>query len=1007
MSSTDSKIKREPTSETVRAALDSIPPSIERETWVRVGMALKSFYGDGGFDLFDAWSKGSDKYKAREMGPLWRKWKEVGGVAVGTLFRVAQAHGFDLAAQYAKEAAAEGSGRAPAASTLTAEDRERIERERRERDERARIEREREQAEAASASRQRWEAAATSGRSAYLERKGVEANGCRFEPDGTVLVPMYDPSGVLWSVQSIAPSGDKRFPRGGRVKGLAYWLGKLEGAEVVVLCEGFATGATLHQATGLPVAVAFNAGNLVEVARDWQARHQAARWLIASDDDRGTEASTGKNPGREAAARAAQILGGLVVLPEGLPEGGSDFNDLARAFGVERVAELVEAAMAKAAPRSVQSVASEPIGQAQEQAQDGPESNGKGRRKGRRPGGRGGAASGSGEVSGGDGRDDRSDPFILTDDGVYYSVFRDGAYVPAKVCAPIEVVGESRNMDGFGWGKLVRFTNRDGERREWVIPAELFAGDGVELRKTLAGLGLWITPTNALRGRLVEYFETRNVQARVRTVAATGWCGRVFVLPGESIGESAEPIVYHAPGDPGLRLEQRGDLAGWRRGVAKLAEGNSRLMFAVSLAFAAPLLALSAEKNGGFHFRGTSQDGKTTALSMAASVFSAPSYVRKWRATDNAVEGVAALHSDLPLLLDELHQCPPKIVGDVAYLLAEGQGKARGDRSGGLRSILRWRTLFLSTGETGLVEYMETAGIKTTAGQEMRFAEIKASPEGGHGVFENLHGEPSGEAFALRLRDAVSSEYGTAGRTWLEWLVANADEATEEVQRRVRDLGAEWTPKGAAGQVASVARRFALVAAAGEMATRAGITGWAKGAATAAVFVCFSAWIEARGGVGRAEERELLRRLRSFLQANEHRFEWWERAHDDRSPKTLNRAGFRKRFYMGEAIESDSDVQRHFGERAPGREAAQEITTDVYVFVETFRSEVVQDSDVQFAHRVLISRGILKTERNGTTVRPYRRERLPGSEKGSRSTVYVITSEGRAALDDALATMGG
>jgi putative DNA primase/helicase len=594
----------------------------------------------------------------------------------------------------------------------------------------------------------------------------------------------------------------------------------------------------------------------------------------------------------------------------------------------------------------------------------------------------------------------------LLDDGVYYLEGKAGEGVMRKLCAPVEVVGESRNLEGYAWGKLVRFTNRDGERREWILPAELFAGDGVELRKTLAALGLWLSPT-APRPRLIEYFETRETAARVRTVAVTGWCGGVFVLPGETIGEAAEPILYHAPGDPGLRLEQRGTLEGWRRSVGKLAEGNSRLMFAVAMAFAAPLLALSGERNGGFHLRGTSQDGKTTALNVAASVFSAPAYVRKWRSTDNALESVAALHSDLPLLLDELHQCPPKVVGDVAYLLAEGQGKARGERAGGLRQIQRWRSLFLSTGETGLPEYMATADVKATAGQEMRFAEITAAPEGGFGVFEHLHGEPSGEAFALRLREAVATEYGTAGRAWLEWLVAHHDQVAGEVQRFILQLAGHWTPPGAAGQVASVARRFALVAAGGELATRAGITGWAKGTAQAAVRACFDSWIEVRGGTGRAEERDLLRRLRGFLQANEHRFEWWERAHDDRSPKTLNRAGFRKRYYQGQAIESDADAFSHFGAGDTPAGAVQDMTMDFYVFRDTFVAEVVRDTDQRFAHRVLIDRGILKTEKNGTTARPYRRERLPGNDKGALSSVYVITAAGRAALEEALLSMGG
>lgn len=995
---------REPSDETVRAALDAIPPNLEREEWVRVAMALKSFYGDAGFDVFDGWSRGAESYSARDARAVWRGLKQGGRIKVGTLLGIAKTHGFDVAAQYDRERAAERVMTGPSLPVQDDAARDRAEAEQRARDEAAQLAREREQADAAIVARERWESASRTGVAPYLVRKGVGLHGGRVEPDGTLLVPMFDADGVLWSVQTVDASGEKRFPKGGRVKGLHCWIGDPSGADVLLLAEGFATAATLHEASGRPVAVAFNAGNLVDVAAQLRTRFDGVRWIVAADDDRETQQRTGRNPGVDAARRAAAVLGAVVAIPQELPDGGTDFNDQAAAHGPDSVAAVVWAALdaphgdgppeVDMVPGDAQEAGALPPTEDPEQEPGGGKPWPPRPRKGQR---RRSAA----EL---DGHDTRGNPFEVAPDGVYYA---NTEGLRSRLCGPIEVVGESRNMDGFGWGKLVRFTNRDGERREWILPAELFAGDGVELRKVLASLGLWITPKNAVRARLTEYFESHQVTGRVRTVSVTGWSGKVFVMPGETIGAGDEPVVYHAPGDPGVKLETRGELDAWRDEVASLCVGNSRLVFALSLAFAAPLLALSGEKNGGFHLRGTSQDGKTTALQAAASVYSSPAYVRKWRSTDNAIEAVAALHSDLPLLLDELHQCSPKLVGDVAYLLAEGQGKARGERAGGLRQILRWRSLFLSTGETGLAEYMATADVRMTAGQEMRVAEIPAAPEGGHGVFEDLHGEPGGEAFALRLRDAVGAQYGTAGRAWIEWVVERFDAVSEHAHRQVMELSRDWCPSDSAGQVMSVARRFALVAVAGELATRAGVTGWRRGEATRAARACFEAWIDVRGGVGRSEERELLRRVRSFLQANEHRFEWWERAHDDRAPKTLNRAGFRKRYYKGQAIESDADAHVAFGEGAATAEVGEQITVDFYVFTEPMRREIFGEVDARFAHRVLIDRGIVKTEKNGTTLRPYRREWLPGHGRGSKQSVYVITSDGRARLEDALAAMGG
>ena len=167
-------------------------------------MSLHAFYGasDAGFHLFDAWSAASDKYKKAETAKLWKSWKPGGPVQVGTLLAMAQEYGFDLAAQYRKEEAAEKlAGGAKAPSTMTEADRQRVEREHAEAAERFRVQLEREQAEAAELACQRWERASSEGRSAYLERKGIQSYVCRFEANGAVLVPMRDVDGVrlgLW-----------------------------------------------------------------------------------------------------------------------------------------------------------------------------------------------------------------------------------------------------------------------------------------------------------------------------------------------------------------------------------------------------------------------------------------------------------------------------------------------------------------------------------------------------------------------------------------------------------------------------------------------------------------------------------------------------------------------------------------------------------------------------------------------------------------------------------------
>lgn len=160
----------------------------------------------------------------------------------------------------------------------------------------------------------------------YLTAKGCRPYNLRQRGD-VLLVPLYH-GGELVNLQRIGADGQKRFLSGGRVKGCYSPLGIITAGQPLYLCEGFATGATLHAETGHPVACAMNAGNLLEAGRHLQRRHPEAVLIVAGDDDRQTEG----NPGRTSAIKAAAALGcGLVLppFPAGAPIELSDFNDLA------------------------------------------------------------------------------------------------------------------------------------------------------------------------------------------------------------------------------------------------------------------------------------------------------------------------------------------------------------------------------------------------------------------------------------------------------------------------------------------------------------------------------------------------------------------------------------------------------------------------------------------------------------------------------------------------------
>ena len=187
----------------------------------------------------------------------------------------------------------------------------------------------------------------------YLVRKDVAVHGLRVFK-GVLVVPVRDLAGVLHSLQFISAGGVKRFLQGGRIQGLCCWLGALpEPAEnkpfTICIAEGFATGASLYQASGHAVAIAFHAGNLGPVASALRARYPGARIIFCADDD----VDTPGNPGRTQATEVARQVGGWLAVPDfgdSRPADATDFNDLHRLRGLSAVLTSLDGATAPALP---------------------------------------------------------------------------------------------------------------------------------------------------------------------------------------------------------------------------------------------------------------------------------------------------------------------------------------------------------------------------------------------------------------------------------------------------------------------------------------------------------------------------------------------------------------------------------------------------------------------------------------------------------------------------------
>ena len=540
---------------------------------------------------------------------------------------------------------------------------------------------------------------------------------------------------------------------------------------------------------------------------------------------------------------------------------------------------------------------------------------------------------------------------------------------PEWISDPLHVLACTRDQRGEAWGRLLAFEDREGRRHEWAMPMELLRSDGAELRGELLRLGLIFATGPRARQRLADYIAQERPADFARCVERTGWHDGVFVLPHRTFGEGAERVLFQAETTAGHAFSERGTLAEWRAHVAAHCIGNSRLLLAVSTGFAALLLGRIGEESGGIHLRGSSSTGKTTALHAAASVYGPPDrYVQRWRATANGLEAIAVQHSDCLLILDELAQVDPKDAGEAAYLLANGQGKARAGRSGGARARASWRLLFLSAGEISLSEHMRAAGKRAHAGQEIRLADLDADAGRGCGIFENLHGRADGAALSRELTEAAGRYHGTAAPAFLSALLADLAALPGTVEALRRAWLARHLPAGASGQAHRVAGRFALAGIAGELASRYAVTGWPQGAALEAAAVCWRAWLEGRGGPGNAEPAAMLDQVRRFLLAHgEARFADLDGSDDRRT--IVNRAGFRERTPAG-------------GWR--------------YLIPAEGWPEVCTGFEPKAVAALLAARGCLDTEDGRTT----RRERLPGL---GRVRCYVVTPALWEGTDDAAA----
>jgi putative DNA primase/helicase len=576
--------------------------------------------------------------------------------------------------------------------------------------------------------------------------------------------------------------------------------------------------------------------------------------------------------------------------------------------------------------------------------------------------------------------------FRLAPEGVFYTG-DDGESRP--VCSSLEILARTRDDKGHNWGLLVEFDDPDGAKKRWNIPARNMTGDfGKDVLGPLVDMGLRLSGTRSgrnARNDLQSYLQGFDSNERARLVTRLGWHGPAYLLPDQQIGNSHEHLFFCDSGAQLPPISEAGTLEQWQQQIGALCVGNHRLAFVASVAFAGPLLHMLGHESGGFHLYGDSSGGKTTHLQVAASVYGGPRLVRSWRSTDNALESIAAAHSDGVLVLDEIGMCDPRIIGETVYMLGNGTGKARAnDRGQAGRQVQEWRLLFLSTGEKTLAQHMADANKELKAGMEIRMLAVPADASKGLGMFDVLNGFEDAAALSDALKARVGKYYGTPLTAFLSALCKPGEMLgwTAMLRRTVERFIAKALPASASGQAHRAAARFGLAAAAGELATALGVTGWPEGTATTAAQVCLNAWLEERGGAGNMEGDGIVSRLQQVIERfGESRFTRWDglaAKTDDHAPRTADRLGFRR------------TVEHGMGDGV--------YTLVTYYFLPTaWRAEVFKGMSLTLVNRELIERGILEASAEGRAAQSVR---LPGLAKTRAYVVHanaLLSSETEAA----------
>lgn len=495
--------------------------------------------------------------------------------------------------------------------------------------------------------------------------------------------------------------------------------------------------------------------------------------------------------------------------------------------------------------------------------------------------------------------------FDVRPDGVFRK--EKGSTQEIKICDCFELIAFVRDENNKNWAIWVRLQDPDKQKHDLVVSLSLVApSQGRKIEEIFASMGVRVPWSGSgQKSLLAEFLYAVPFEGLPRALRPEqgGFVNsdfNCFVAGGiKPLALDGAPLIAPVDDEIAAPIELEGSLEGWQQSIAAAAKYSVRMMLALCISLSGPLLPMVDAETTIFHFYCKSSQGKSSIVKAGAAVWAGESRVHSWRATDNALEGLAKMHNNQLLILDEIGQANAKGLLFV-YAMTDAKEKARSTPSGKLRKLTAWRLPIISSGEFSMSEIraqiLKGEQIGVASGEAARFVAINADAGRGLGVLDSLPpcSSPEEEKRSKTERAAafvksISSmkNTGHAGRAFVMELMKdyakNGKEKFQELLQETADIIREKLKQESALSQESIEQRvldrFAVVAMAGELATDYGIMGesWEKGDATRAVIECFKAWRESEDSPQERQKRVVERflELPSSEDASYLIYEWF------------------------------------------------------------------------------------------------------------------------------------